>query len=70
MWAFHLQTLLCLDSVEAALPRCRPGSAEPQTRALSSQPHFSPKGMGRKAAFFAPTADPGGAEGPWCVSWA
>lgn len=32
---FHLQTLVCLDSVEVALPRCRPGSAEPLTRALA-----------------------------------
>lgn len=70
LWAFHLQTLLCLDSVEAALPRCRPGSAEPQTRALSSLLHFSPERMGRKAAFFTPMADPGGAGGPWCFSWA
>lgn len=45
-----------------SLPRCRPGSAEPLTRALTSLPHFSPEGMGRKAAFFTPTADPGGAE--------
>lgn len=32
-----------LDSVEVALPRCRPGSAEPLTRALTSLPHFSQK---------------------------
>lgn len=29
LWAFHLQTLVCLDSVEVALPRCRPDQQSP-----------------------------------------